>query len=238
MVQHIRFPQDPTDPQPTEPLRPQWYGDPPPWIGAQGFSDSIDWSGEPHLSAGDYFPRLEALPEVGQRVYWRVVPPFVGTLGELSWAFFQPPSSAINGFPDHPEELSCSGVVAVRLLEVLQHDQALAWIVVQVERSIPLSELEGVFPSSTAGKVFPWVPEKELTESTKRFNTAAFGEWLSLNYSFEGNLGFRWIFRLGADGASLLVYEEWGRDWEAVGFGHRPLTADELDLLRGMLGEA
>ncbi|MEM8933424.1 MAG: hypothetical protein AAGE94_19695 [Acidobacteriota bacterium] len=210
--------------------RTTWFGDRPAWVAIEGFGDCVEWSAEPTVGDGAIFPRLDTRPIVEQSLVWRATSPFRCRLDEPLWAWFQPAGSAIHGYPDHPDELVHSAAVSAIPRDILTQRDGVAWLTVEVERVVPIDRIDTTFPTATGGDLF------EHLATSRRPNVTTFGPWVALDASFEGSLGFQWIFRRSeAEEEKLVAYGEWGRDWEAIGVGNRPLDRSERRRLDEMM---
>ncbi|WP_030275227.1 hypothetical protein [Streptomyces sp. NRRL B-24484] len=145
------------------------------------------------------------------------------------WCLFTPAATAVNGVPDHPDELPGHALVRCTPLAVADARPGGAWVRVTVEEVVRLTEVRERWAPSAAGSLAGLFPPEgaRVDRSSVRCGALRYVEW-----SAQGDLGRRAVIR-EADGRSvLLMYGEWSFDEEDVAFGHRPLSAAEAAAVR------
>lgn len=159
---------------------------------AEGFSelayDDMEWleAGQPVPPLEEHvWPRADKMPEVGERRFIKVEPPFAQEVGNRFNVLYLPALSALNGWGEYPEELSGSAVVSCVYERTVSADDFCAWIEVSVENVIPFSELYKRYPCRKVSRLieggfgeeaqleFRWQNWEFYAVSTQ----GDFGEW-------------------------------------------------------------
>lgn len=178
---------------------------------AEGFSelayDDMEW-----LEVGQIVPPLEEhiwlradkMPEVGERRFIKVKPPFSQNISDSFNVLYSPALSALNGREEYPEELSDSAVVSCVLEKTVSVDEYCAWIEVSVENVIPFTELYKHYPLRKVLGLFEGGLGEHLTLACRC------DRWEYYTYSAQGDWGeWRLIFVDKENVRHLVLCCEW-----------------------------
>ncbi|MDE7361581.1 MAG: hypothetical protein K2N38_06585 [Oscillospiraceae bacterium] len=178
---------------------------------ADGFSElayDMEW-----LEVGQPVPPLEEhvwlrsdkIPEVGERRFIKVRPPFSQNIGDSFNVLYSPALSSNNGWEEYPEELSSSAVVGCVYEKTVGADEFCAWIEVTVENVIPFPELYKHYPCRKVSSLF----EGGFGEYAKL--SFRWQNWEFYTFSAQGDCGeWRLIFIDSEGKRHLLMFYEWG----------------------------
>ncbi|MCU7821295.1 hypothetical protein [Kitasatospora sp. DSM 101779] len=205
--------------------RRAWSASPvPAWAGAAGTAlvrwPDADCTGSPYDGRG--VAPTDRMPVAGEQRMLGLDGPLL-VEGQF-WCLFTPAATAVNGTPDHPDELPQHALVRCTPLAVADARPGGAWVRVAVEEVVPLTEAQKRWAPSSAGSVADLLPPEGagVDRTSVRCGALRYVEW-----SAQGDLGRRAVFREGDGRSVLLMYAEWSFDEEDVAFGHRPLSAAE-----------
>lgn len=137
-----------------------------------------------------------------------------------TWFVFRPAYSTLDGWLDHPEELAQSGIARCKWLSTLSNEGHKAWVEVEVLEYIALSKITDA-KAVIAGDI-----------PMKFFNPKPFwiekDEWAYYSWSAQGDLGEWAVIRTKEQTAKILLYGEWGFDYDS--FSLLNLKLDERSL--------
>lgn len=189
---------------------------------AEGFSelayDDMEW-----LEAGQtvppleerIWPRADKMPEVGERRFIKVEPPFAQEVGNRFNVLYLPALSMLNGWEEYPEELSGSAVVSCVYEKTVCADEFCAWIEVSVKNVIPFPELYKHYPCRKVSSLFEGGLGEHLTLACRH------GCWEYYTYSAQGDWGeWRLIFTDDEGKSHLVLLGEWAMHDDFVHCGN------------------
>lgn len=178
---------------------------------AEGFSElayDMEW-----LEVGQPVPPLEEhiwlrankMPEVGERRFIKVGPPFSQEIGSRFNILYSPALSSNNGWEEYPGEISDSAVVGCVFEKTVGADEFCAWIEVTVESVIPFPELHKHYPRRKVSSLF----KGGFGEYAKL--SFCWQNWEFYTFSAQGDCGeWRLIFIDSEGKRHLLMFYEWG----------------------------
>ncbi|QHW34682.1 hypothetical protein GZH47_30395 [Paenibacillus rhizovicinus] len=172
----------------------------------QGVDWQIQWSdfGEevPDLNER-IWARSSVIPEAGTYRTVMVTHPFHLSVGERIWTLFQPPLSFFNGWDDYPEEINDSAMVNICFERILAQDEKAAWIVVQIENVVLVSEADQVLQRQESDAT---TANFDVFSHTQLYESA---EWLYIVSSSEGDIGCWGLLKKQADHYKLILDGYW-----------------------------
>jgi len=186
---------------------------PPDWAQLHGFDDCVVWLDTAQL------------PQPGAHHRLHVRHPFHASHAVPFWVLYRPPRSALNGWDEHPEELSSSGIVECRLCEDRGPDGRGQQLQVQILRAVSLDMIPERFPrQSTAPRAsLPAEPEG-MSLDVLRWEGFTLRSW-----SVQSDLG-QWALYLKQHAQHRLILSgSWGFHDSTIFAGCRILTASEAD---------
>ena len=195
----------------------------PAWAQVAGFSN-VGWVAEgTRIPCGDIWPRLATMPVARREYALHVQVPVTIYPRRPFWVLFQPALSAVNGWEEHPTEISASGLVQVVLTEVCVHGETGGWIKARVLQAIPVRDIADRFAEDGSGATAPL-----LSQLGVRGYCEVRTEDLSyISAQMEGDVGAWVLCQRWGQSARVLMYGEWGFHADYVFAGNRPLQAAE-----------
>ena len=177
-------------------------------LAAFGGYGCVEWT-DPgsQVPEGDVWQRSSCPPKVGTKRRVLLGYPGQFTSPDGTWLIFRPAYSTLDGWLDHPDELPLSGLARCHWLETMRNDGHRAWVEVEVVEYIPMTSIQESAPPSLGDLPMRFFEPKPFL--------ARKDEWTYYSWSAQGDLGEWAIFRLFDSSIKLLLYGEWGFDYES-----------------------
>lgn len=116
------------------------------------------------------------------------------------WGIFEPALSFFNGWDEHPKEIDLHRIYQAELVEVLFETQDEKWAKIKILNSKKLFDVDFIEAESSS-EVF--------IDNFKPHYYFKHGNWLSVNFSGEGDLGYEFLFYQSKDYMKLVYQFEW-----------------------------
>jgi hypothetical protein len=196
------------------------WPDKPAWAALAGY-DHVKWLPEP----GDEAVTLNRLPHIGEHYRVLVYPDFQASSHEAFWVLYTPTLTYLNGWSEHPEELLLSALASCSLVSVDALGDREATITVLVDDVITIPQISQRFP--TAGG------DTDLADPYKWHDVRRtdYEPYRIIDMNFQSDCGEWLLCQRQASGWVALVYGEWDFSQSLVYVGHRPLTANEVEII-------
>ena len=169
--------------------------------------DDMEWleAGQPVPPLEEHgWPRADKMPEVGERRFIKVGPPFAQEVGTRFNVLYLPALSALNGWGEYPEELSGSAVVSCIYEKTVSANDFCAWIEASVESVIPFPELYKHYPCRKVSSLLEGAFGEEAKLEFRWQN------WEFYAVSTQGDFGEWQIIFTDSDNVKhLIMFCEW-----------------------------
>ncbi len=174
------------------------------------------------LPEDEHWRPSEKAPEIGEERIVFISHPAHFSTDDGTWFTYQPPYSTLDGWLDHPSELPISGLVLCQFKRSLRNDGNKAWVRVLVKDYVALRTLVDE-PAKSGPLPLKFFKPKPFIST--------FAEWSFYRWSAQGDLCEWAVFFHGSDGPRLLLYGEWGFDYDSFCLLNRRLPQEEYDAL-------
>lgn len=158
-------------------------------------------------SLGEDWNRSETTPIVKEERILYVSKPFDESIGNEFWTLFEPAMCYFNGWDEVDDsEIEKCAIVRCKLTKILERNEYEAWVVVNVQDVVLVSELYKHFePCVTDANIntFKGIPEN-ICETIYENNN-----WLVTCWDAQGDCGeYKWIY-IDENGTRHLVMQSW-----------------------------
>ncbi len=188
--------------------------------------DNVTWS-EFAPASTDKLLWPSVTPILNDTYFIRVQQPFLSSDRNFRpWILFQPPSSALNGWDDAPDEIPPSSFVRVKLLDVFSAAKDFAWLKVHVLEILPLAQVVTTFDPHPPPETSPL--DLLLSEPSSRKTSAVSGDFAYISYCGEGDLGEWIVCQKWQSRWRLIIMGEWSFHFDFIYVGQRLLNEKEL----------
>jgi hypothetical protein len=196
------------------PYKPAWS--------ALGGYDGVEWLPD----QDDETVTLNRLPQVGEQRMLLVRPDFQVGSHEAFWVLYTPTLTYLNGWSEHPEELLLSALVGCSLLSVDAMTSRNAILTVRVDDVITIPQISQRFPPNGSDAIHLADPYK--WHDVRRTD---YEPYRIIDMNFQSDCGEWLLCQRQASGWAALVYGEWDFSQALVYVGHRPLSANEVEII-------
>jgi hypothetical protein len=170
------------------------------------------------------------LPAREEEHWLRVRLPFRADAGEAFHCLYQPPLSHLDGWTEHPDEISRSAVVRCTLIDVARvHDDA-ADVRVAVSDVWSVDGIGALFPAEHRTEVRFWD-----RFATQTMHAARWNQFLCVGGSFEGDVATLALFETRGECRHLILEGYSSHHADFIFVGNSPLDSDGERVLDDML---